>query len=71
MLSEHVANGLQSQGFHHTTATQKFLRLSDTFFDCLNVTRTMQGIITRKPALHPYRDVDDWRFKVCCNFFLC
>ena len=68
VLSEHVSNGLRDQGFPHTAATQNLFRLIDKFFDCLNVSNVLQGVKSRKEALHPYRDPNDWRFKV---FFSC
>ena len=61
VLSEHVSNGLRDQGFPHTAATQNLFRLIDKFFDCLNVSNVLQGVKSRKEALHPYRDPNDWR----------
>ena len=34
------------------------------FFDWLNVTTTYQGVKSKKAALYPYKEPDDWRFKV-------
>ena len=55
---------LESQGEPSTRELQKFIGLVDKWFDCLNVPNTFKGQMTRKKALEPYRNVDDWRFKV-------
>ncbi|XP_077866483.1 uncharacterized protein LOC144354694 [Saccoglossus kowalevskii] len=40
----------------------------DTFFDCLNVSKLGQ----KKPALAPYRSIDDWRsFVAVAKELLC
>ena len=36
----------------------------DEFFDCLNTRSFDEHICKRKPALAPYRDVNDPRFQV-------
>jgi len=70
VLSKSVADGLKQQNRPYTASTEKFIRKCDTFFDCLNVTTMKQGQISRKPALYPYREIDDWRFKWLKEDFL-
>ena len=64
VLSTTVANALKVQGLPHTASTITFIEYVDMFFDCLNVSSLHDGQKKRKPALYPYRDVDDWRFTV-------
>ena len=63
-----VADGLTHRGLHYTESTEKFIRMCDQFFDCLNVCNTLEGQIKRKPALEPYRDRNDWSVKVFFMF---
>ena len=44
--------------------TERFVRLSDNFFDCLNVSNVYDGQRKREPDLEPYWDKDDYRLKV-------
>ena len=62
ILSRTVADMLLEQNVPYTKGTEKFVRLMDRFFDCLNVSRYVNH--TRKPELEPYKEVDDWRFQV-------
>ena len=64
VLSTTVADTFASRNLNYTVGTEEFIRLSDQFFDCLNVTNTYQGKKQNKPALYPYEDADDWRLKV-------
>ena len=59
-----MVDGFAHCGFDHTKSTEKFIRLTDMFFDCLNVTTAYQGVKSKKAALYPYKEPDDWRFKV-------
>ena len=63
-LSTTVANGLKFQGNPATKGTEEFVRNFDYFFDCLNGQFMHQGDADRKPALAPYKSVDDGRFEV-------
>lgn len=63
-LSETVANGLKFQGKADTKGTEKFIRMFDYFFDCLNGRYAGQGQSNRKAALYPYREITDERFEV-------
>lgn len=47
-----------------TSETQKFVKMFDRFFDCLNVRCTSEGRQKRKPDLRPYRDPNDSRITV-------
>ncbi|XP_022107675.1 uncharacterized protein LOC110988468 [Acanthaster planci] len=62
VLSSTVANAFQCHGKVGTASTVKFVTMFDQFFDCLNVSNTYKGVHSRKPALEPYKTVDDWRF---------
>ena len=42
-----------------------FLRMMDSFFDCLNVRNNVQGKLKRKDFCLPYSTPQDERFKVC------
>jgi hypothetical protein len=63
-LSKTVPDAMSVQGFSSTKETEQFIRLVDQFFDCLNVNSTYKGQKKINKALYPYRDLDDWRFKV-------
>ena len=64
VLSTSVANGFDFYGLEETKETEKFVRMFDKFFDCLNVRCTSAGVHHRKPDLRPYRSPDDPRLKV-------
>jgi len=70
VLSKTVANAMTHRGLFYTKSTEQFIRNCDQFFDCLNVVNTMQGVKSRKPALYPYREIDDWRFEWLKGTFL-
>ncbi|XP_033114326.1 uncharacterized protein LOC117114745 [Anneissia japonica] len=70
VLSSTVANALECHGQYYTASTAKFIRMFDTFFDCLNVSRLHQDSHSLKPALAPYRSSDDWPFKWLKEDFL-
>ncbi len=59
-----VANALTFFNDDDTTETRLFIRLFDEFFDCLNVTNKLEGILKRKDARLAYYQADDKRFKV-------
>ena len=59
-----MADGFAQRGFDRTKSTEKIIRLTDMFFDCLNVTTFYEGAKSKKAALNPYKEPDDWRFKV-------
>ena len=44
--------------------TERFVRLIDAFFDCLNVRSPKEYMHKRKPNLAPYTNVADIRFEV-------
>ena len=46
-----------------------FIRHIDTFFDCLNVSRTYSGQSEHKDALMSYFIKDDWWFDVSITSF--
>ena len=64
VLSTSVANALGYYNLEETVETEKFVRLFDKFFDCLNVRCVSASIHRRKPDLRPYRSPDDPRLKV-------
>ena len=57
---------LNEQDLPHTKSTEKFVRIMDRFFDCLNVSKYTNH--TLKKELDPYKREDDWRFEV--SFFV-
>lgn len=64
MLSTTVADGLTHCSDERTTETRLFIRVFDKFFDCLNVTSKLEGILKRKDSRLPYYQANDQRFKV-------
>lgn len=70
-MSESVASALQMNSARNSTCeTQKFIRMVDAFFDCLNVKGPKIGERKRKDNLLPYTSPSDERFKVhCAKFF--
>ncbi|XP_066912671.1 uncharacterized protein [Clytia hemisphaerica] len=62
VLSTTVANCLKYRNNPETKGTEEFCRNFDYFFDCLNGQYERQGIVTKKPALNPYKSVNDPRF---------
>ena len=65
VLSSSVAAAMEYFGDTETVETQKFVRIFDRFFDCLNTRHPKEGILKRKPDLSPYRSLSDTRLKVC------
>ena len=63
-MSSTVADALAFYNDEETTETILFIRLFDEFFDCLNVTSKLEGILKRKDARLAYYQADDKRFKV-------
>ena len=59
-----MADGLAFLKNDDTTETERFIRMIDRFFDCLNVRSLNKGGRKLKPALQPYRNCDDERLKV-------
>ncbi len=64
VLSESVAGGLCMQGSVDTFETQRFVRMMDKFFDCLNVRHPKVYLKRRKDNLKPYEGADDARLNV-------
>lgn len=64
VLSETIANALEYYETSVSSETQKFVRIMDKFFDCLNVRNLTEYIRKRKPNLKPYTDASDPRLKV-------
>ena len=64
MLSTSVANALSFMKSDDTSETEKFIRMMDKHFDCLNVRAISEGIRKLKPNLTPCRSSDDERLKV-------
>lgn len=71
VLSSSTAHALELIGRQDTQSLCLFIQKVDTFFDCLNVRNIIEGLHTKKPALLPYRDVQDWRFEVNLNVIKC
>lgn len=63
VLSSTVANVMEDVIGDCATETIKFIRLHDTFFDIFNIANLTDGRNKRKPALDPFRSINDWRFK--------
>ena len=63
VLSESI-EGFSKYGSTDTVETQRFTRMFDQFFDCLNVRHPDVHIKRRKPNLKPYSRPDDERLKV-------
>lgn len=61
-----MANALDFYGIEETKETEKFVRMFDKFFDCLNVRCISASVQHRKSDLRPYRSPDDERLKVSC-----
>ena len=59
ILSSFVADGFVHRSFDYTKSTEKFIRLIDIFFDCVNVTTTYQGVKSETAALYPNKEPDD------------
>lgn len=53
-----------------TVETQRFVRMFDKFFDCMNVRHPTEHIQRRKPNVKPYARMDDERFTVCLLIFI-
>ena len=64
VLSETVASALQVLTKGDTVETRLFIRMTDRFFDCLNVKSPRQGILERKEYRRPYSSPNDHRFMV-------
>lgn len=64
MLSDTVAKAFAFYGDTKTDETQRFVKMFDQFFDCLNVRHPTEYIKHRKPLLKPYTSKDDERFAV-------
>ena len=59
-----MANGLNYYGWSGTKETEKFVRVFDKFFDCVNVRSIKEAATKRKPNQEVYRSPDDARLKV-------
>ena len=69
VLSNTVADTFASRNLQYTAGTEEFIRLTDQFFDCLNVATTYEGKKKNKATLFPYEDPNDWRLKVSLCLF--
>uniref|UniRef100_A0A7M6DPD0 Uncharacterized protein n=1 Tax=Clytia hemisphaerica TaxID=252671 RepID=A0A7M6DPD0_9CNID len=67
VLSKTVADMLAEQDLADTKSTEKFIRLIDKFFDCLNVTARGKN---RKADRSSYESANDSRFEWLENDFL-
>ena len=63
-MSSTVADALTHLDNQDTSETRLLIRLFDEFFDCLNVTNKMEGILKRKESRLAYYLPCDRRFKV-------
>ena len=63
-MSSTVADALTYYNDESTIETRTFIRLIDSFFDCLNVKSQQEGIMKRKPNREAYTKPSDERFKV-------
>lgn len=59
-----MADALTFFNDDETTESRLFIRHFDEFFDCLNVTNKLDGVIRRKDARLAYYEPGDKRFKV-------
>ena len=59
-----MANMLKFNGDSDTTETERFVRMFDQFFDCLNVRSSNEHVTKRKPYLKPYTSSTDERLCV-------
>lgn len=64
-----MADALTFLNDDETTETRLFIRLFDEFFDCLNVTSKLEGVVKRKDARLPYTKIDDKRFMASINMY--
>lgn len=53
ILSQTVADTFAHRGLNYTSGTEKFIRLTDNFFDSLNVATMFQGKKINKDFLAP------------------
>lgn len=63
-MSSTVASAFAHFGDPATFETERFVRMFDKFFDCLNVRSFTECTEKRKPDVRPYRSKDDPRFDV-------
>lgn len=63
VLSKSVADAFQYYGNLETAETERFIRLVDRFFDCLNVRSVSEWVTKLKPDRKPYYSPDDKRIK--------
>ena len=57
-LSESVFQALQSFGPPEAIGTAIYCRMFDKFFDCMNVTNSVEAVAKAKPFLKPCENVD-------------
>ncbi|XP_033111492.1 uncharacterized protein LOC117112515 [Anneissia japonica] len=70
VLSQSVANALEMQGNVETKSTQYFIEMFNKFFDCMNVSNTLEWKTKRRPNQKPYECKDDPRFEWLTDTFL-
>ena len=51
--------------WQQTIETEKFCRMFDKFFDCMNTRNLDEGMLKRKPDLNGYFSANDSRLEVC------
>lgn len=71
VLSESVASALTFLDDDRTQETRKFIRMMDSFFDCLNVKSPKEGVFKRKDFRLPYKSPTDVRFSVSSTYTKC
>ena len=59
--SKSIADSPVYHGLNYTDSAEK---LCDQFFDCLNVSNTLESQMKRRPAIEPYIDRNDWPVQV-------
>ncbi len=64
MLSNSVSNAFQFLKNEEFSETEKFSKMFDKIFDCLNTRRIGEGKEKRKPDLDSYTSINDKQFDV-------
>ena len=64
MLSTSVAEAFSREEDQRLHETERFVRMMDKFFDCMNVRDFNEAVYKRKPDLRPYRSPNDSRLSV-------
>ena len=69
VLSTTTAEGLRVYGGEEMVETERFVRMFDKFFDCLNVRSPDEHQRRLKPNLKPYTRSDDERLTVSGSLY--